>query len=280
MRRQAFSVRLRVPVMGVVERHGWLVEGRAGWGEVSPLRSWSEAESAASIRAAAEAASQPFPSMGEAVAVNAMVPRLAPDEAAALALASGCGTVKVKVGDARGTDRVAAVRAAVGPRVRIRVDANGAWSVEQAVAEIERLRGYDIELVEDPVATLEDLALVRRRCSVPVAAERAISSVADAKLVRSLNAADAVVLKPQRIGGLAATLAAAEAAGVPAIASSALETSVGLAAVLAAAAALPPGPFAHGVGTALLLSDDVTTEPLSPIDGVLRVRRVVPDLVV
>jgi len=89
MRRQAFSVRLRVPVMGVVERHGWLVEGRAGWGEVSPLRSWSEAESAASIRAAAEAASQPFPSMGEAVAVNAMVPRLAPDEAAALALASG-----------------------------------------------------------------------------------------------------------------------------------------------------------------------------------------------
>lgn len=279
MRRVAFSVPLRVAVMGVTERHGWLVEGPAGWGEVSPLPGWNHAERRAADRSGAEAAAQPFPHMGAECAINAMVPRLAPDEAAALALDSGCGTVKVKVGDARGTDRVAAVRAAVGPRVRIRVDANGAWSVEQAVTEIERLRRYGIELVEDPVATLAGLALVRRRCGVPVAAERAISSVADAGELRRLDAADAVVLKPQRLGGLAATLAAAEAAGVPAIASSALETSVGLAAVLAAAAALPPTPFAHGVGTALLLGEDVTTQPLSPVDGVLRVRRVVPDRV-
>jgi O-succinylbenzoate synthase len=279
MRRVPFAVRLRVPVMGVTERHGWLVEGPAGWGEVSPLPSWSEAEAAAAIRSAAEAASQPFARMGAEVAVNAMVPRLAPDEAAALALASGCRTIKVKVGDAAGVDRVAAVRAAVGPAVRLRVDANGAWPVERALTEIGRLAGYDVELVEDPVAALTDLAAVRRRSPVPVAAERAISTVADAAEVRRLDAADAVVLKPQRLGGIAATLDAAQAAGVPAIASSALETSVGLATVLAAAAALPAGPFAHGVGTGLLLVEDVASLPLSPVAGLLTVRRVEPDLV-
>ena len=87
------------------------------------------------------------------------------------------------------------------------------------------------------------------------------------------------VIKPQRIGGARAALDAAEEAGVPAIASSALETSVGLAMVVAVAAALPDAPFAHGVGTAGLLERDVTSQPLVPVDGVIEPRRVVPDLV-
>jgi O-succinylbenzoate synthase len=115
---------------------------------------------------------------------------------------------------------------------------------------------------------------------VPVAAEMSVRSVADARRLRARDAADAVVLKPQRIGGVAAALAAAAEAGVPAIASSALETSVGLAAVLALAAALPDSPYAHGAGTALLLEEDVTSDPLLPVAGELRPRRVVPDLVV
>jgi O-succinylbenzoate synthase len=105
-----------------------------------------------------------------------------------------------------------------------------------------------------------------------------IRTVEDAAALRRLGAADAIVLKPQRLGGVRAALLAAEAAGVPAIASSALETSVGLAAVLAVAAALPDAPFAHGVGTALLLAADVTSSPLVPVDGRLRPRRVEPDL--
>ena len=280
--RLPFVVRLSVPVGAVVERRGWLVRGPAGWGECSPLPSWSEEECAAAERSAEEAASQAFPAPfepGRAVNVNAMVPRVSPADAARLARGSGCRTVKVKVGDELGIERVAAVRDAVGPSVRIRLDANGAWAdAEAAVAALRDFVRFDIELVEDPVASLEDLVRVRRAASMPVAAEMSVRTVDDAKRLGALGAADAVVLKPQRIGGVRAALEAAELAGVPAIASSALETSVGLAAVLAFAAALPTGQWAHGVGTALLLATDVTSEPLVPVGGRIDPRRVVPDL--
>jgi o-succinylbenzoate synthase len=275
------TVRLRVPVGGVVERRARLVEGAAGWGEWSPLPSWSPSEVAAAEEAAEQAARHPFPAPRRArVVVNAMVPRVAPSLAARLARESGCGTVKVKVGDAEGEARVAAVRAAVGPRVRLRLDANSAWDADTALAELRRLAVHGVELVEDPVATLEELATLRRRSPVPLAAEMSVRSVADARRLRALDAADAVVLKPQRIGGVAVALAAAAEAGVPAIASSALETSVGLTAVVALAAALPDSPYAHGAGTALLLEEDVTSDPLLPEAGELRARRVVPDLLV
>lgn len=274
MRRLAFAVRLRHPVMGVTERTGVLVEGACGWGECSPLPSWSAAEREAAERAAVEAADLPFPPpVRHRVAVNAMIPRLAPDEAARVALESGCATIKVKVGDALSVDRVAAVRAACGSHVRIRLDANGAWDVETAVLMLRVLRAHDIELIEDPVASLEDLAAVRRRTSVTVAAESSIRTVDDAHRLRSLDAADVIVIKPQRVGGVRAALDAAEAGRVPAIASSALETSVGLAAVVALAAALPASPFAHGCGTALLLVSDVVVDPLVPVRGWLSPRR-------
>ena len=264
--------------MGVRERTGWIVEGAAGWGECSPLPSWSGEERAAAERAASEAAELPFPPpLRKRVLVNAMVPRLAPDAAAALAVASRCSTIKVKVGDGESIDRVAAVRSACGRDARIRLDANGSWDVDTAERELARLRVYGIELAEDPVATLVDLAVLRRRTSIPLAAESCIRTVADATRLYELAAADVIVLKPQRIGGVRAALRAAESARVPAIASSALETSVGLAAVAALAAALPDAPFAHGAGTAMLLESDIAGEPLLPVDGWLRPRRVAPD---
>ena len=268
MRRVTFSVDLLHPVMGVTRRSGYLVEGPAGWGECSPLPSWSAEEREAAERSALEAAVLPFPEhVRERVAVNAMIPRLAPDLAATLAVASGCGTIKVKVGDGDSVDRVAAVRAACGPKTRIRLDANGAWDIDEALRLLDRMRMYDIELVEDPVASLDDLATVRRRVAMPVAAESSIRTTADAARLHRLDAADAIVLKPQRIGGVREALRAAEDAGVSAIASSALETSVGLAAVVALAAVLPQAPFAHGAGTALLLASDVVAAPLVPVDG-------------
>jgi O-succinylbenzoate synthase len=274
VRRLPFSVALRHPVMGVTTRRGYLIEGPAGWGECSPLDSWSDAECVAAERSAEEAATLPFPPAArDRVAVNAMVPRLAPDVAAAFALRSGCATVKVKVGDAQSLDRVAAVRSACGPQVKIRLDANGAWDIDTAIRMLAQLAVFDIELVEDPVASLDDLASLRGRTSMPVAAESCIRTTADARRLRQLEAADAIVLKPQRIGGVREALRAAEESGVPAIASSALETSVGLAAVVALAASLPDAPFAHGVGTALLLASDVVSEPLVPIDGWIVPRR-------
>ena len=280
MRRVPFSLRLRVPVGNVAERSGWLVEGPAGWGECSPLPSWSEAERIAAEEAADEAAGETFPRPARGtVEVNAMVPRVAPALAGALAIESGCRTVKVKVGDADGEARVDAVRSALGSPGKIRLDANGAWrDVDEALAAIRSYERFGIELVEDPVEWLEDLARLRRVSPVPVAAEMSVRTVEDARRLRELDAADAVVIKPQRIGGVRRALEAAEEAGVPAIASSALESSVGLAAVLAVAAALPASTFAHGVGTALLLEGDVTSSPLLPRDGALEPARVVPDL--
>ena len=279
MRRVPFSIALRYPVMGVTRRTGYLIEGPAGWGECSPLPSWNDAEREAAARSALEAATLPFPTIArDRVAVNAMIPRVAPDVAAALALSSGCGTVKVKVGDEGSVDRVAAVRSACGPRIKIRLDANGAWDLETARRQLAALATYDIELVEDPVASLEELAALRGRAGMPVAAESCIRTTADAQRLHRLEAADAIVLKPQRIGGVREALRAAEESGVPAIASSALETSVGLAAVVALAASLPDAPFAHGVGTALLLASDVVSDPLIPVEGWLTPRRPSVDL--
>ena len=278
MRRVPFRIPLRVPVGDVTERVGELLEGPAGWGEYSPLPSWSAAEREAAERAAVEAATVGFPApVRNVVPVNAMIPRVAPSVAAAMAVASKCQTIKIKVGDPDGEARVRAVREAL-PDVKIRLDANGSWDALAAGLSLSQLRHYDIELVEDPVGTLEDLARLRRGSSILVAAEMCVRTVDDARMLRKLRAADAVVIKPQRIGGVRAALAAAEEAGVPAIASSALETSVGLAAVLAFAAALPELPFACGIGTATLLEYDVVRGPLVPVDGVMTVR--VPEVVV
>jgi o-succinylbenzoate synthase len=205
------------------------------------------------------------------------------DAAAALtaeAVAAGVTTVKVKVGGgppAEDADRVAAVRSVLGPAGRIRLDANGAWDLDTAVAAIARLAPFDLELVEQPVADLADLAQVRRRVAVPVAADENLRSLGDARRLRAIAAADAVVVKVQPLGGVRAALRVIEAAGVPAVVSSLYETSVGLAAGVALAAALPELPFACGLGTGALLAGDVVADPLVPDGGRLAVRRPDPD---
>jgi len=280
LRRVPFRARLRVPVGDVREREGFLIEGPAGWGEFSPLPTWSAEERAAAERSAIEAATEPFsPAVRARVEVNTMVPRVSPEQAARMAVDSGCNTIKIKVGDAASVERVQAVRDAL-PRARIRLDANGTWDPDTAGIFLAQVRGLDIELIEDPVATMEEMTTFRRGSAVLIAAENCVRTVEDARMLRKLEAADVIVIKPQRIGGARAALAAAEEAGVPAIASSALETSVGLAMVAAVAAALPDAPFAHGVGTAGLLEEDVTAAPLLPIAGFIEPRRVTPDLIV
>jgi O-succinylbenzoate synthase len=189
-----------------------------------------------------------------------------------MALASGCSTIKIKVGDPESEARVRAVREAL-PHARIRLDANGSWDEEAALEALSALARYEIEYVEDPVATMDALARFRRRSPMPVAAEACVRTVEDAGRLKTLDAADVLVIKPQRIGGVSASLAAAEAAGIPAVPSSALETSVGLAAVLAVAAALGDLPYAAGIGTAPLLAGDLVADPLIPKNGALAPRR-------
>ncbi len=189
-------------------------------------------------------------------------------------------TVKVKVGGGRladDLDRVAAVRSTLGPAGRIRLDANGAWDLDTAVLALGRLARFDLELVEQPVADLADLAAIRLRVAVPVAADESLRTLEDARRLAALGAADAVVVKVQPLGGVRAALRVVEAAGVPAIVSSLYETSIGLAAGVALAAALPELPYACGLGTGALLAADVVADPLLPHGGRLGVRRPEPD---
>ena len=282
-RMQRVRVPLRVPLGGLEVREAVLVEGPFGWGEISPLPGYP-CDLRRCEEAAREAAFAGWPVAVRAeVPVNALVPAVDADAAAGMAaesMAAGMTTVKVKVGGAslaEDADRLAAVRATLGPGGRIRLDANGVWDVDSAVAAIERLARFDLELVEQPVADLDDLALVRRRVAVPVAADESVRTLDDARRLAALDAADAVVVKVQPLGGVRAALQVIEAAGVPAIVSSLYETSIGLAAGVALAAALPDLPYACGLGTATLLAGDVVADPLVPEHGKLTVRRLEPD---
>jgi O-succinylbenzoate synthase len=154
------------------------------------------------------------------------------------------------------------------------VDANGAWSVDEAVSAIGSLdkAAGGLEYVEQPCATVEELAAVRRAVDVPIAADESIRRASDPYLVRDLEAADIAVLKVQPLGGVRACLRIAEEIGMPVVVSSALETSVGIAAGLALAGALPSLPYACGLATVQLLTADVVADPLVPVGGVLPVR--------
>lgn len=281
-----FAVPMRTRFRGVTERQGMLFRGDAGWGELSPFLDYDAAACVPWLRAAREAADEGWPApVRDAVAVNVTIPAVDAATAHRLVLASGgCRTAKVKVAEPGQSEadevaRLEAVRDALGPSGRIRVDANAAWDVETAVA---RLRALDraaggLEYAEQPVASVADLAAVRRRTSVPIAADESVRRAEDPLAVVRAGAADVVVLKVQPLGGVRACLELAEQVGVPVVVSSALETSVGLAAGVALAAALPELPYACGLATAQLLAADVVRDPLLPVDGALAVRRPEPD---
>nr|SBO95541.1 O-succinylbenzoate synthase [Nonomuraea gerenzanensis] len=274
-----FSIPMRTPFRGQTVREGVLLHGPAGWGEFSPFPEYGPRECARWLACAREAAFEGWPEpVRDSVPVNVTVPAVDPEEAHELVRRSGCGTAKVKVaergqGFAEDLARVEAVRDALGPAGRLRVDANGAWEAGEAVRRLKRLDRYDLEYAEQPCATLEELAAVRRACDVPIAADESIRRAEDPLRVRAAEAADVAVVKVQPLGGVRAALRVVEACGLPAVVSSAVETSVGLAAGLALAAALPALPYACGLGTMPLLSGDVVADSLVPVDGRLAVRR-------
>jgi O-succinylbenzoate synthase len=277
-----YSIGLKNKFRGITVREGMLFEGPAGWAEWSPFLDYDDATCVAWLRAAREAAVEGWPApVRDVVPVNCTVPAVGPAKAAEIVRASGCGTAKVKVAEpgqtlADDVERLEAVRDAIGSG-RVRIDANGAWSVDEAVRCLKELKRFDLEYVEQPCATVEELAAVRRRTDVPVAADESIRRAEDPLLVKKLDAADIAVLKVQPIGGVRACLEIAEQIGLPVVVSSALETSVGIAAGVALAAALPELPYACGLATVSMFTQEVVAEPLLPVDGFLRVKRVQPD---
>jgi O-succinylbenzoate synthase len=280
-----YSLPMRTRFRGITVREGVLLRGAAGWGEWSPFLEYDAAVAEPWLRCAEEAAAGDWPEpVRTSVPVNVTVPAVGPEQAHRIVLAGGCRTAKVKVAEPGQTladdqARLEAVRDAIGPDGRIRVDANGLWDVDTAVASIavlDRAAG-GLEYVEQPVMSVEDLAVVRRAVGVPIAADESIRRAADPYRVRDLEAADVAVLKVQPLGGVRACLRIAEDIGLPVVVSSALETSVGIAAGVALAAALPELPYACGLATVQLLTSDVVTEPLLPVDGALPVRLPVVD---
>jgi o-succinylbenzoate synthase len=277
------AVPMRVRFRGVAVREALLIEGPAGWGEFGPFLEYDDVEAARWLAAAVEAAWTGWPGrVRDRVPVNATVPAVAPDEVrAVLQRFPGCTTAKVKVaepGQSLDDDvaRVSTVRRLLGDDGRLRVDANGGWTVEQARRALEALAPCELEYAEQPCATVEELVELRAAgCPVPVAADESVRKAEDPLRVARLGAADVVVLKVAPLGGVAPALRVAEDCGLPVVVSSALDTSVGITAGLALAGALPDLPYACGLATTGLMAADVAD--LGVEDGSLPVRSVRPD---
>ena len=271
---------MRVRFRGITVREVALIDGPVGWGEFGAFTEYEPAEAAHWLAAGIESAYRPRPAaLRSSIPVNATVPAVAPGQVpGVLARFPGASTAKVKVAEpgqtlAEDVARVNAVRASV-PRVR--VDANGGWSVDEAVTAARALTADGpVEYLEQPCRTVAELAQVRRLVDVPVAADESIRRAADPLAVVRAGAADIAVLKVAPLGGITALLDIAAAIDIPVVISSALDSAVGIAAGLAAAAALPHLEHACGLGTGGLFVTDVAD--LTPVDGHLPVVDIVPD---
>ncbi|PHP53704.1 O-succinylbenzoate synthase [Actinomyces ruminis] len=300
----AWDVPLRTRFRGLTRRDGVLLHGPAGWGEVAPFWDYDADACAPWLAAGLEQAtvgSTDLPRHRETVPVNITVPAVEPDQARALIAAAGTAagparhaatpprvlpvTVKVKVAGARVSDRQAlaadlerieAVRDAIGPHGRIRIDVNGAWDLETArrILPLMDAAAQGLEYVEQPCGSTQALADLRRLVDIPIAADESIRLSADPLAVARLAAADVAVLKVAPLGGVRRALALAERLGLPTVVSSAIDTSVGIGAGVALAAALPGLEHACGLGTVRLLARDVAAPAAIPADGVLPVRPV------
>jgi O-succinylbenzoate synthase len=280
---RVYAIPMRTRFRRITVREGMLIEGPAGWGEFCPFTEYDDRESAMWLATAVEQCAVGWPEpVRDRIPVNCTVPAVGPGRAHEIVTGSGCRTAKVKVADHPGSlaedlARVEAVRAALGPAGAVRVDANGVWDVDTAVAHIRRLdkAAGGLEYVEQPCGTVEELAAVRRGVDVRIAADESIRRAEDPLRVAVAGAADVAVIKCTPLGGVRRALAVAEAAGLPCVVSSALETSVGLSAQLALAGALPELDFACGLGTLSLLDGDVVPGEavLRPVEGYLPVPR-------
>lgn len=272
---------MRVRFRGITLREVALIDGPVGWGEFGAFLEYGPSEAAHWLAAGIESAYRARPpARRDRIPINATVPAVpAAQVPEVLARFPGSRTAKVKVAEPGQTlaDDVARVNAVRALIPTVRVDANGGWTVDEAVAAAAALSADgELEYLEQPCATVEELAEVRRRVDIPIAADESIRKATDPLAVVRAHAADVAVLKVAPLGGVGALLAIAAQIDIPVVISSALDSAVGIAAGLAAAAALPDLRHACGLGTGGLFVDDVA-EPLRPVDGYLPVREVTPD---
>lgn len=274
-RAHVVALPMAVKFRGVTTREALLIDGPASWGEFSPFTEYGPQESAAWLRAGIEAAFAGLPSAEGSVEVNGTIPAVA-DVEPVLARYPGVSTFKIKVaekGQSLDDDlrRVAAVRC-LRPDATLRVDANRGWSVDEAVEAAEKLG--ELEYIEQPCATVEELAEVRRRTKTPIAADESIRRAADPYRVAELQAADVAVCKVAPLGGVDKLLRIARDLDLDVTVASALDTAVGMDAGLVAAKLA--GSRAAGLATQRLFVEDVA-EPREITGGRMAVTRTTPD---
>lgn len=265
-----------------IAREGMLVEGPQGWGEFSPLP--GDLSLMRWLTAAIEPGTVGWPDpLRGRVPIAVTVPAIDAAGAHHIVATSGCRTAAVEVGAGPLADdiaRVEAVRDAIGAAGAIRCDAKGRWDADTAVAAIAALdpAAQGLEFVEQPCRTIAELAAVRRRVEVPIAADESIRTAGDPMSVPLGESADVAVLSCGPLGGARRALRLAERCGLPCVVASSLETSIGLAAGLALAGALPDLPFACELGTVALLGGDLVapSRSLVALDGYLPVAPMPP----
>lgn len=280
-RAHVVSLPMAVRFRGITTREALLIDGPAGWGEFAPFLEYGPAESAAWLRAGIEAAFEGLPEAHGTVEVNGTVPAVPADEVEAVLARypEGVATFKVKVAEAGqsladDTSRLARVHA-LRPDARLRIDANRAWSVDEACEAIDALAAVaELEYAEQPCATAEELAEVRRRVDTPIAADESIRKARDPYRVAELGAADVAVCKVAPLGGVRPLLRISRELGMDITVASALDTAVGMDAGVIAAKLT--GSRAAGLATQNLFVEDVAA-PRPLVGGCVEVHRTVPD---
>lgn len=278
-----YSIPMRVRFRGIDVREGLLLHGENGWGECAPFWDYDPCESSEWLLCALEAARTPFPRpRRQKVALNVTIPVICAEDARQRVLqAPQCATAKVKVADSRSSlaldcERVEMVAQTLaelhGSQGSVRVDANGAWDRETALTwmaqlnEAARVLG-GLEYVEQPCMAVEDLAWLRRKQDVPVAADESIRRAEDPLKVARLQAADVAVIKIAPLGGGRRIMRLAHELSMPLVISSALETSFGLDYAARIACSMEEEPRACGLGTGSLLAGDTAVIPARIDEG-------------
>ena len=280
------SIPLRTKFRGLTERELLVFEGPNGWSEWAAFTEYQDEEAATWLHAAIEWGFENLPEpVRKQVSVNAILPAVPTEEVAkVLGRAGKFSTVKIKVADPKQTaaDDLARILEVkdLYPDAKLRLDANGGYTVVQAlelIAEIEN-NSLDLEFFEQPVETIAELAELRIEISkrgqkTLVAADESVRRASDPLAVELAGAADLLVLKSAPLGGIASALAVANSSKLNICASSAMQSSIGLAAELHFAACLPEVNYDAGLGTGYLFGGDLTADRLIPENGILELRR-------
>jgi O-succinylbenzoate synthase len=280
-----FRLPLKTKFRGIKSREGVLFQGEYGWGEFAPFHDHDDEHAAMWLKASIEMAfSRPISVAANCVRVNSIVPDCEVDQAVTWALTGGCEVAKVKVSGSAITrrqdlDRLHAVSKALGVGSKLRVDLNGALSLDQAIEFVQDCQGLPIDYFEQPCKSVEDCGELRKRTGARVALDESIRLGSDRShdgFAQIRSNADVAVLKPIPLGGFASTKLVSERLQMPCVISSSLDTSVGLAYAARIAATIAPGGM-HGLGTASLFDFDVARHALLAHQGEIHIGAVEPD---